>query len=98
MWKIDRQKTIVKGTEERSVRIRIAKGVWDSASERSRQTALRVLGGSSIEFGSLGAIEKPLQFNVTQHRWILNTGEGHLFETSTYDRVDTVEIDFTYQR
>jgi len=98
MWQIDRQKTIVKGTEERSVRIRIAKGSWDKANERSRKTAWRVLGRSTIEFGPLGSIQKDLQFNVTQHRWILNTGEGHLFETTTYDRADSEELDFTYWR
>jgi len=98
MWQIDRQKTIVQGNTERSVRIRVSQGVWNSADERSRQNALRVLDLSEIEYSPLGSIEKDLQFNVTQHRWMLNTGEGHYFETTTYDRSDTVEMDFTYWR
>ncbi len=98
MWQVDVQKTIVSGTLERSVRIRIDKGTWDSADERSRRAAQTVLAGIAVEFGPLGSIQKDLQFNVTQHRWMLNTGEGHHFESTTYDRENITEIDFTYWR
>ncbi len=98
MWQIDRQKVIVSGTQERSVRIRIDTLAWGSADERSRLAAQRILEGLTIQHGRLGAIQTDLQFNVTQHRWMLNTGEGHHFETTTYDRADADEIDFTYWR
>ncbi len=98
MWQIDQQKVIVSGTQERSVRIRIDTLAWNSADERSRLAAQRILGGLTIQHGRLGAIQTDLQFNVTQHRWMLNTGEGHLFETTTYDRADADEMDFTYWR
>ena len=98
MWQIDQQKVIVSGTQERSVRIRIDTLAWGSADERSRQTVQRIMKGLTIQHGRLGAIQTDLQFNVTQHRWVFNTGEGHQFETTTYDRADTDAMDFTYWR
>lgn len=39
-----------------------------------------------------------LRFDNTQHRWVLNTGYGHQFESSIYGRHDDVDIDFTLWR
>ncbi|MDH3890972.1 MAG: hypothetical protein OEV49_07785 [candidate division Zixibacteria bacterium] len=96
MWEFDADCTVLVDGSPRVMKVRIAKSVWQKANAKSRTTALTMLKGITIPL--VRVWETGLRFDNTQHRWVLNTGFGHQFESSIYGRTDEFEIDFSYWR
>ena len=94
MWDFDADCTILVDGSPKKFRVRIANSVWQKASGESKKIALAML--KRIDIPLVRVWQDGLRFNNTQHRWVLDTGTGHQFESSIYGRMDEKEIDFTY--
>lgn len=96
MWDFDADCTVLVDGRPRTFKVRIVKSVWQNANHQSQTTALTML--KRLEIPLVRVWQTGLRFDNTQHRWVLNTGHGHQFESSIYGRHDDVEIDFTLWR
>jgi hypothetical protein len=96
MWDFDADCTIVVNGSPRVFKVRITKSAWQNANQQSQTTAASMLKCLKIPLVRIWATG--LRFDNTQHRWVLNTGYGHQFESSVYGRKDETDIDFTYWR
>ncbi len=96
MWEVNRNCVVLQSGTPKTVRVRITKSAWSQAGVEARKTAKKML--SRLEIPVVQKWETGLKFNIKQHRWVLDTGGGHQFETTTYDRDDCVEVDFAYFR
>ena len=96
MWDFDAACTVLVDGSPRIMKVRITKSVWQNANSQSQTTALAML--KRLEIPLVRIWQTGLRFDNTQHRWVLDTGHGHQFESSIYGRKDEFEIDFTYWR
>ena len=96
MWDFDADCTVLVDGSPKRFKVRITKSAWQTANQQSKTTALAML--KRMEIPVVRVWQTGLRFDNTQHRWVLDTGTGHQFESSVYGRKDEVEIDFTYWR
>lgn len=96
MWDFDADCTILVDGRPRVFKVRITKSAWQNANKLSQTTATTMLKRPAIPLVRIWTTG--LRFDNTQHRWVLDTGYGHQFESSVYGRQNESEIDFTYWR